>query len=152
LPSIVLALILVACFFAVKVGPRGAPEKGKPVEKPALGPVLAGLFRRPQFLVTLALSFVLTLMRESFNAWSVDFLASIQGGAAAVQKAGWQSTLFDIAGGVSIVAFGVAYDRVSPGRRRWLMASSLGLLALVVAALPPVAAASPAGAAILVGA
>lgn len=152
LPSIALALILVACFFAVKAGPRGAPVQGAPVEKPALGPVLAGLFARPQFLVTLALSFALTLMRESFNVWSVDFLASIQGGASAVQKAGWQSTLFDLAGGVSIVAFGVAYDRVSPGRRRWLMAGCLGLLALVVAALPPVAAVSPAGAAVLVGA
>jgi sugar phosphate permease len=93
----------------------------------------------------------LTLMRESFNTWSVDFLVSIQGGTPSMMTAGLQSTGFDIAGGVSILAAGVAYDRVRPSHRRWMMAGCLGLLALVVLALPPVAAVSTAGAAVLVG-
>src|SRR5262249_23221506 len=58
----------------------------------------------------------------------------------------------DVAGGVSILAAGFAYDRVPPSHRRFWMAGCLGLLALVVAALPTMAAASPAGAAILIGA
>jgi sugar phosphate permease len=158
LPSLVLAAILVVCFFTVRPGPLGTPPPAKaspsaPAEpRPDLLPVLLKLFARPQFLVTLALSFTLTLMRESFNIWSVDFLSSIQGGTGSVTTAGWQSTGFDIAGGVSILAAGVAYDRVRPSRRRWMMAGCLGLLAVVVAALPRVAAVSAGGAAVLVGA
>ncbi len=151
-PSLFLAAILVLCFLTVRAGPRHAPVPGAArVEGPGPGAVLRALLQRPQFLVTCALSFTLTLMRESFNTWSVDFLVSIQGGTPSMMTAGLQSTGFDIAGGVSILAAGVAYDRVRPELRRWIMAGCLGLLALVVVALPPVAAASTAGAAVLVG-
>src|SRR5262249_4905194 len=51
-----------------------------------------------------------------------------------------------------ILAAGVAFDRVRPSRRCWLMAGCLALLALVVGALPQVAAASPAAGAGLVAA
>jgi sugar phosphate permease len=157
-PSIVLGVVLVGAFFAVRAGPRDAPAPEKqepqeePVEKPPLLPVLMSLFGRPQFLVTCALSFTLTLVRETFNVWGVDFLASLQGGAASVKAAGWQSTAFDLAGALPIVLAGVAYDRVDPGLRRWLMGGCLALLALVIAALPGVAASSTGGAVVLVGA
>jgi sugar phosphate permease len=153
LPSIVLVAVLVLCFFTVRPGPLGAAAArpgASSAARPALAPVLLALFSRPQFLVTLALSFTLTLMRETFNTWSVDFLASIQGGASSLTTAGWQSTGFDIAGGVSILVAGEAFDRVAPERRRWLMAGVLALLSLVVAALPTVAATSAGGAAALV--
>jgi sugar phosphate permease len=152
LPSIVLVAVLVLCFLTVRPGPLGvaSAQAGAAVAKPALGPVLLGLFSRPQFLVTLALSFTLTLMRETFNTWSVDFLRSIQTGAGSLTTAGLQSTGFDIAGGVSILVAGVAFDKVRPEHRRWLIASVLAVLSLVVAALPPVAAASTGGAAALV--
>jgi sugar phosphate permease len=152
LPAVVLGLILVLCFFTVRAGPREETATAGPkAERPALGPVLAGLFVRPQFLATCALSFTLTLLRESFNTWSFDFLVSIQGGHPSVMMAGLQSVGFDIAGGVSILAFGVAYDKVRPERRRLLMCGCLGVLSLVVAALAPVGAASTSGAAVLVG-
>ena len=133
-------------------GSRAEPRRSPRASPNELGPVLIALFRRRQFLVTCALSFTLTLMRESFNTWSVDFLVSIQHGVPSMMTAGLQSTGFDVAGGVSILAAGVAYDRVRPSLRRWLMAGCLGLLALVVLALPPVAAWSTVGAAVLVGA
>jgi sugar phosphate permease len=152
LPAAVLAVILVVCFFTVRAGPREAPSvAGAPNDRPALRPVLAKLFVRPQFLATCALSFTLTLLRESFNTWSFDFLVSIQGGHPSVMIAGLQSTGFDLAGGVSILAAGVAYDRVRPERRRWLMAGCLAALSIVVASLAPVGAKSTAGAAVLVG-
>jgi sugar phosphate permease len=156
LPAAVLAVILVVCFFTVRAGPRAAPSAAAaPADddgrrSPPVGPALAKLFVRPQFLATCALSFTLTLLRESFNTWSFDFLVSIQGGHPSVMTAGLQSTGFDLAGGVSILAAGVAYDRVRPDRRRWLMAGCLGALSIVVASLAPVGAKSTAGATALV--
>jgi sugar phosphate permease len=154
-PSLFLAAILVLCFFTVRAGPRGAivtPVAGEvaPLRRSFVDD-LTLLFARPQFLATCALSFTLTLLRESFNTWSFDFLVSIQGGHPSVMVAALQSTGFDLAGGVSILAAGVAYDRVRPDRRRWLMAGCLGVLSIVVASLQPVAAVSTAGAAVLVG-
>jgi sugar phosphate permease len=152
-PSIFLAAILAVCFFMVRAGPRGdaGESKGAPKEEQAaLATALAALFRQRQFLVTCALSFTLTLMRESFNTWSVDFLVSIQAGKPSVMTAALQSTGFDLAGFPSILAAGVAYDRMRPERRPWLMAGCLALLALVVALLPGVAARSTGGAAALV--
>jgi sugar phosphate permease len=149
LPSIVLAVVLVLCFFTVRAGPLGAaPSASAAAAKPALGPVLLALLARPQFLVTLALSFTLTLMRETFNLWSVDFLASIPGGA--LTSASWLSTGFDLLGGVSIVVAGLAYDRVPPERRRWIIAGVLVILSLVVAALPAASAGGAGAAAALV--
>ncbi len=152
-PSLILAVILVICVFTVRAGPLGAPAAGRaPDERRPLRPVLLALLRRREFLVTCALSFTLTLMRESFNNWSIDFLLSIQGGTPSMWTAGLQSIGFDVAGGVSILAAGVAYDRVRPDLRRWMMAGCLALLAVVVLSLSPVAAVSTAGAAVLVGA
>jgi sugar phosphate permease len=154
LPSLALAAILLICFFAVRAGPLEAParEDEPRRERPPLALLLLSLARQPQFLVTCALSFTLTLMRESFNTWSVAFLLSIQGGKPSLVTAALKSVGFDLAGFPSILAAGVAFDRVRPSRRRWLMAGCLALLALVVGALPPVAAASPAAAAGLVAA
>jgi sugar phosphate permease len=150
-PSFFVVAILVVCFFNVRPGPRDAPVKGAPTARAPLGPVLLALFVRPLFLVTCALSFMLTLIRDSFNVWSVDFLLSIQGGTPSMMTAGLQSTGFDLAGGISILAAGFAYDRVRPELRRWMIAGCLALLAVVIAVLPPVAAVSTAGAAALVG-
>ena len=100
-----------------------------------------------------ALSFSLTLMRESFNTWSVDFLASIQrADARSLTAAALQSTGFDLAGAVSILVMGVSYDRTPPRARRWLFAGMLALLATVLALLPSAAARAPRSGAWLVGA
>jgi sugar phosphate permease len=156
LPSAALIVIGLLCSFVVRSGPREAapaaadmPARG--VRRRPLDATLA-LLRRPQFLVVCALSFTVTLMRESFNTWSVDFLVSIQGGAPSLATAALQSTGFDLAGVISIVAAGYAYDRIDPRRRRWWMAGTLGVLAMVIAVLPRAAAARPLYGAVLVGA
>jgi MFS transporter, OPA family, glycerol-3-phosphate transporter len=156
LPSAALVVIGLLCSFAVRSGPRApAPTEGATrAVADRDGPLTAtmALLRRPQFLVVCALSFTLTLMRESFNTWSVDFLVSIQGGAPSLATAALQSTGFDLAGVISIVGAGYAYDRIDPRRRRWWMAGTLAVLAVVIAVLPRAAAARPVYGAVLVGA
>lgn len=154
-PSIALVAIGVLCIFLVRSGPLAqkpaAPASRSPRDRRPPLAATAALLRRPQFLIVCALSFTITLMRESFNTWSVDFLVSIQGGAPSLATAALQSTGFDLAGVVSIVGAGLAYDRVEPARRRWWMAGCLMVLAMVLAVLPRAAAVRPLYGAVLVG-
>lgn len=154
-PSVALIAIGVLCVFLVRSGPleqtpAASASRDPGARRPPLA-AAAALLRRPQFLIVCALSFTITLMRESFNTWSVDFLVSIQGGAPSLATAALQSTGFDLAGVISIVAAGMAYDRVQPARRRWWMAGSLAVLAMVLAVLPRAAAIRPLYGAVLVG-
>jgi MFS transporter, ACS family, hexuronate transporter len=149
-PSLALLAIGIVCVFAVRAGPLAAGKSGASAIARAPWRVLLS---RPQFLVVCALSFALTLMRESFNTWSVDFLVSIQrAGARSVSVAALQSTTFDLAGGLGILIMGASYDRTPARVRRWLIAGILGSLALLLALLPWGAARTPASAVWLVGA
>jgi len=149
-PSLALLAIGIVCVFAVRAGPLAAGKSGASAIARAPWRVLLS---RPQFLVVCALSFALTLMRESFNTWSVDFLVSIQrAGARSVSVAALQSTTFDLAGGLGILIMGASYDRTPARVRRWLIAGILGSLALLLALLPWAAARTPASAVWLVGA
>jgi sugar phosphate permease len=162
-PSLVLLGIAAVCVFVVRRGPLHpdpAPADGTEVRESATmddevnlenWEAIFSLFHRPRFLVVCGLSFVLTLVRESFNTWSVDYLTSIQGGTKSVALAAVQSTGFDLAGAVSILAMGVVYDRARPESRRWLVAGILAMLTVVIAALPGVGRAHPVTAAWLVG-
>lgn len=154
MPSVVLGAVMLGCVGFVRFGPLAtAPASAAASaqsEAPGRWSAVSQLLRKRQFLVVCALSFTVTLMRESFNTWSVDFLISVQGGVKSVAAAALQSVGFDLAGAVSILGAGWAYDRVSPQRRRWFMASMLASLAAVLLVLPGVAAAAPlAGAALL---
>ena len=90
-------------------------------------------------------------MRESFNTWSVDFPGLDPGRAPALANGGAPVDRLRSAGVISIVAAGMAYDRVQPARRRWWMAGSLAVLAVVLAVLPRAAAIRPLYGAVLVG-
>jgi OPA family glycerol-3-phosphate transporter-like MFS transporter len=155
-PSIVLLTISVLCAAFVRVGPvAAAPSRDDGpasaiAQEPPMRAALWALLRRPQFLVCCGLSLTVTLMRESFNTWNVDFLTSIQIGQKSVATAALHSIGFDMSGAIAILATGLAYDRVAAANRRWLMAGTLALLAIVLAILPRTAAHPPWGA-ILVG-
>jgi sugar phosphate permease len=139
-PALVLFAIALGCALVVRPGPLSAPA-APAGERPR--PPWRALLARPQFLVVCGLSLSLTLMRESFNTWNVDFLASVQpGGGRSLATAALQSTSFDLAGGVGIVALGLAYDRTPAHVRRWLIAGLLALLAGLLALLPAAAARS----------
>jgi sugar phosphate permease len=146
-PSLVLVVIALGCSAVVRSGPlettggRAAPPSA-----------LWGLLSQPRFVLVCVLSFTLTLLREAFGTWSVDFLVASRTGAAAVASAALQSTAFDLAGAASILAMGVLYDRLPPQQRGRAIAALLAVLAVVVTALPSVQAKSPTGAVWLVGA
>ncbi len=151
LPSVVLLLLALACAALVKAGPLHGDQEGLGRSVPTRAEMLLSLLRRPQFLVACGLSFTVTLMRESFNTWTVDFLTSIQPGAKSVAAAALHSVTFDLAGAGAIFVTGLAYDRIGPSRRRWLMVGTLAFLAAILAVLPGAAAASPVYGAWLVG-
>jgi len=138
-PALVTAGIFVICLVFVRGGPRvpAAAASGRGTLSLAWG-----LLQQPRFLIILALSFTMTLLRETFNIWSVDFLKEV--GGASVGLAAFQSVGFDLAGAVSIIAMGIAYDRVPAYARGWLVAGIMAVLAVVIAVLPMATRASPA--------
>jgi sugar phosphate permease len=133
----------------VRAGPLApTPPRDQPVAP--VWSTARTLVARPRFLIVCALSFALTLVRESFGTWSVDFLASIaRPGAGGLAAAALSSTTFDLFGALGILAMGVGYDQTPAHARRWLVAGILALLAAVLALLPT---AGPASGAWLVGA
>jgi OPA family glycerol-3-phosphate transporter-like MFS transporter len=147
LPSLVLLVLLVVCALLVRMG----PVRGSSHEEHFSGSALMRLLRKPRFGVACGLSFAVTLMRETFNTWTVDFLTSIQPGTKSVATAALHSIGFDLAGAGAILVAGLMYDRISADRRRWLLASTLAVLAVVLAVLPGAARANPSSAVVLVG-
>jgi sugar phosphate permease len=139
-PSAVLLVAVIACAFFVKAGPHHPQRKTS--SDGFNRAALFALLRKPQFLVACGLSFAVTLLRESFNTWAVDFLTSVQTGTQSVATAALHSIGFDLAGAGAIVLAGFAYDRMAVGRRRWLMAGTLIVLAAVLAILPGAAKAN----------
>src|SRR5438045_3423376 len=53
------------------------------------------LFTERRFLVVVALSFTLTLLRETFNFWTVDFIRTEGGRGVSNSMAAFLSTPFD---------------------------------------------------------
>jgi sugar phosphate permease len=149
-PSVFAVALAVVCAAFVRQGPLAPPDERR--EAGTSRVPLRVLFEDRQFLVACVLSLTVTLMRESFNTWSIDFLVSVQGASRSVTTASLQSTGFDLAGFVSIFVAGVAYDRVRASRRRWLISGSLLMLAVVIAVLPTAATANRAWGTVLVAA
>lgn len=166
LPSLLLVLLLAACFRWVHPGPI---QQLPPVDEAPASPVtaanpeavsasrsraalLTALLTRPRFLVVCLLSFTLTLMREGFSTWSVDYLVTLQTGERSVPSAALGSIWFDAAGAISILAMGFAYDRLPIRARRWVIFGILVMLAGVLAQLTGVGKSNPGLAVWLLGA
>jgi sugar phosphate permease len=94
------------------------------------------LAKIPQFWIVCALSFILTITRETFNVWTVDFLRTESGGHLSTQIAALLSTPFDALGAVGILLLGWALDRLSGTRRNWLLFGILAACGGLVLALP----------------
>jgi sugar phosphate permease len=132
-PAVFVVLAAILAAFTLRRGPHR--DLSLPASHGFSGAALGVLLRRRSFLIACGLSFVVTLLREAFNNWSVDYLTTIQGGTKVVTLAAFQSIGFDIAGVVGILAMGITYERLPRPYRRWLIAGSLFALAFVVAAL-----------------
>src|SRR5262249_42122698 len=94
------------------------------------------LFTEPKFLIILSLSFTLTLLRETFNFWTVDFIKSEGGTQVSSAMAAFLSTPFDLCGAGGIVLMGWVFGRLSFGGRQTLLVVILGLLSLLLVCLP----------------
>lgn len=136
LPAIALLVITVITSFWIRAG--DVREDPNSVSNPEVGrwKDLKALLMQPRFLLACAVSFDVTLMRESLNVWAVDFLTVAQGKNASVASAALHSVGFDLAGAVAIIVNGVLYDRFDPRHRGLLMAGNLILLALALFFLP----------------
>ena len=138
LPSVILLLIIIACWFTLSGGKRTAVVR-KPKSAWRFSRILE-LFQVPQFWMVCGLSFILTITRETFNVWTVDFLRTNSGGQMSSQVAAFLSTPFDAAGAVGILLLGWLMDRLSPGRRNWLLFGVLATVAALIYLLPGLAA------------
>ena len=145
-PAVLLALLGVALLPVVRATPPQAvstlhqveavaePADGPPaaVAAPAGRSGTAMLLANRRFWLVLALSFVLTLLRECFSTWLPAYFSSLgDASAAAVYK----STLFPLLGCVGTIAAGWVSDRMSPGNRGPILVILLTALVAVLAGL-----------------
>lgn len=149
IPALVLTLLWPLCALLVRRGPLRPKAVVPEGEARPRRPSALLLLRNSQFLIVCVMSFAITLLREAFNTWSVDFLAGLEKGGVAA--AALKSTSFDLMGGVSIFLMGCVYDRVPPWARRWLLFTILLTLALLLWCLQPLVARDPHSGAVWVG-
>jgi OPA family glycerol-3-phosphate transporter-like MFS transporter len=150
-PATVLAAILVLCWIVL---PRDgaqpfeckvqSPESAiaKPAQPGFQFRRVADLFTIRRFWIVCALSFMLTLLRETFNTWTVDFFQTTGGAETTSRVAAFLSTPFDALGAVGIVLMGWVFGRISQPARAWLVFTILACLAMLVVALPTLGARS----------
>ena len=143
-PATVLAAILVLCWIVL---PRGGTQPaGAPMDKTAPSGFqfrrIADLLTIRRFWIVCALSFTLTLLRETFNTWTVDFFQTTGGVEMSSRVAAFLATPFDALGAVGIVLLGWVFGRISKSARTWLVFTILAGLAVLVLALPALGARS----------
>jgi MFS transporter, OPA family, glycerol-3-phosphate transporter len=137
-PATVLAAILVLCWIVL---PRGGTQPARgPMDKTAPAGFqfrrIADLLTIRRFWIVCALSFTLTLLRETFNTWTVDFFQTTGGAETSSRMAAFLATPFDALGAVGIVLLGWVFGRISKPARTWLVFTILTGLAMLVLALP----------------
>jgi OPA family glycerol-3-phosphate transporter-like MFS transporter len=142
-PSIVLLVLVAASWMILPrttstagvTTSRDEPEKLRADESSIVRRIFE-LFGERRFVVVVALSFALTLLRETFNFWTVDFIRTEAGAQVSNQMAAFLATPFDLCGALGIVLMGWVFGRLRPRGRQRLLVAMLGLLALILALLP----------------
>ena len=141
IPAVVLAALVIFLGWYLPAGPTAS---GAGRDAPAATPrrdfrrILA-LFKTHELWVVCALSFVLTITRETFNVWTVDFLRTQSNGGLSIKAAALLSTPFDAAGAAGILLLGWVLVWLTPRNRNYLLCGTLVLLALLIYLLPQVA-------------
>lgn len=136
IPSVVLLVIVIICW---RVLPRANPGYSRITKEvaPAFDWKKAmELTKIPQFWVVCGLSFTLTVTRETFNVWTVDFFKTEGGAKMTNEIAAFLSTPFDAAGAVGILFIGWAFDRLNHRDRSRVLVVMLFLLAVLIYELP----------------
>lgn len=81
------------------------------------------------FLLICALSFCLTLIRETFNDWAVDLVKTQGGPAMSLEIASFLSLPFDLCGASGILVTGLVLGRLKSSQQRGFIAANLIVLA-----------------------
>lgn len=140
-PSLVLlVLVVVAWFVLPKRGSLGGPadsavstsDEARESSWERIKHVLAVR----QLWIVLALSFGLTMFRETFNTWTVDFIKTEGGEAVSTRFAAFLATPYDLVGALGIIALGWVFGRLTGKGRARLLVVILGLLAVLLWNLP----------------
>lgn len=137
LPAAALAIMVVVCWVVLPRGPLldpGSPSP-RPTNTAPPGPWI-DLLRDRRFIGLCALSFTLTLMRETFNFWTVDFLRSEGGAHLSSMGAALLSMPFDLCGAAGILTLSSVYGRLRGRARPWTLFLILSLLSVVLLLLP----------------
>jgi sugar phosphate permease len=138
MPSIVLAVIALITWARLPKSSSSQPIRDGQAAASARVSArrILSLFSEKQFLILLGLSFTLTLVRETFNFWTVDFIRTEAGPSLSNSVASFLSTPFDLCGGAGIVLMGWGFGKLGrPARRKLVVAILLGLT-MVLVALP----------------
>lgn len=138
-PAVAIVVLLPLLFVFVRPGPIADAVAEADAPASSRKDEILALARNPTMLLGCALSFLVTLLREAFNTWSIDFLTQSNGGRASLEIAAVQSVGFDVAGAVGIVAMGAAWTALGARRGTWMVVGSLVALAVAIASLPLVA-------------
>jgi sugar phosphate permease len=142
-PSLVLVVLVAALWFVLPrnhthptmaVGGGGDANSGKDEESP--WERIRHVLVVRQMWIVLALSFGLTLFRETFNTWTVDFIKTEGGEEVSTRLAAFLSTPFDLFGALGIVALGWVFGRLTGSGRVRLLVVLLGLLAVLLWNVP----------------
>jgi OPA family glycerol-3-phosphate transporter-like MFS transporter len=136
-PSLVLALLAALCWAILPRQSISVPISGaKPKQDGFRFSRYLELFIERKFLVVVALSFTLTLLRETFNFWTVDFIRTEGGRDVSNSMAAFLSTPFDLCGALGIVLMGWVFGRLRPAARQRLLLIVLVLLTVLLVFLP----------------
>ncbi len=141
LPSLALVVIMVFCWMILpkrsQVGERNSGQldsQGKtPIEK------IVEVMKVPQFWVICGMSFVLTITRDFFNDWTVDFFKTTGGASTSTEHAAMLSTSFDLAGAAGILFLGAVLHRFSHRVRSLLLMFMLLTMGGLIYSLPELA-------------
>ena len=134
-PSILLILIMGLCWLVLSREKKLPEVATRPRSEWRFARIIE-LARIPQFWMVCCLSFTLTITRETFNVWTVDFFRTDGGGHITNQVAALLSTPFDAMGAVGILVLGWLLDRLSGAHRKWLLFSILLAVAVLIFSLP----------------
>jgi sugar phosphate permease len=131
-PALTLAFVGVALRSTLRADPSevglSLPDEGEtappaepnaPAAPLSLGRRTWALLRQGPFLMVCAMSFVLTLIRETFNNWLPAYFAAL---GSRADLASIKSALFPLLGCVGTLLAGWLSDRVTRGRRGPVMA------------------------------
>ena len=101
--------------------------------------LVKNLFLLKSFWAVLALSFTLTLIRETFNDWTVDYIKTQASEHLSIQVAAFLSTPFDLCGAAGILFIGVILGRLNDKQRSYMLSTLLLMLTVLLLTLPYIA-------------